>query len=325
MNIVALEPLGIPESEMITLADKLTEEGHSFIGYPDRIEDTRELINRASAADIVLLTNLPFRREVIAQCPNLKLIAVAFTGVDHIDMEYCHERGITVCNAAGYSTHAVAELVFGLAISVLRRIVPCDLATKTGKTSKGLLGFELYGKTFGIVGTGAIGLTVGKIAKAFGCRVLAYSRSRKREAVDCGIEYTELDSLLAQSDIVSLHLPLQENTRNLIHKGRLEQMKPSAILINTARGPIVDNAALAAALNNGRIAGAGIDVFETEPPIAEDHPLLKACNAVLTPHVAFATHEALRVRAEIVFTNIEQWLKGDPQNVVSWKKEGSSC
>ncbi|MNW49096.1 Glycerate dehydrogenase [compost metagenome] len=325
MNIVALEPLGIPESEVLRLAGGLTEEGHSFTSYPDRNEDTGELINRAAAADIVLLTNQPFRREVIAHCPNLKLIAVAFTGVDHVDMEYCHERGITVCNAAGYSTHAVAELVFGLAISVLRRIVPCDRATRSGGTSNGLIGFELYGKTFGIVGTGAIGLAAGKIAKAFGCRVLAYSRSRKSEAIDSGIEYTDLDSLLAQSDIVSLHLPLLENTRNLIHKERLELMKPSAILINTARGPIVDNEALAAALNNGQIAGAGIDVFETEPPLAEDHPLMSARNTVLTPHVAFATHEALRVRAEIVFANIAQWLKGDPQNVVSRKKEGTSC
>lgn len=326
MKIVALEPLGIPEAETQRLAGMLTKEGHSFTGYPDRSEAPAELIARAAAADIVLLTNLPFRREVIAQCPHLKLISVAFTGVDHVDIEYCRERDIAVCNAAGYSTRAVAELVFGLAISVLRRIVPCDRAAKAGLTNAGLTGSELYGKTFGVVGTGAIGMAVARIAKAFGCRVLAYSRTRKPEAFESGIEYTDLDGLLAQSDIVSLHVPLTEETRNLIDNERLKLLKSSAVLINTARGPIVDNAALAEALNNGRIAGAGIDVFETEPPIPAGHPLVSARNAVLTPHVAFATREALQARAEIGFANIAKWLAHNPQNVIIPKKgANTSC
>lgn len=316
MKIVALEPLGIPEEQAQRLAARLIQAGHTFTSYADRTEETAELIARAAEADVVLLTNLPFRREVIARCPQLKLISVAFTGVDHIDTEYCKEQSITVCNAAGYSTRAVAELVFGLAISVLRRITACDEAARSGRTSIGLTGGELYGKTFGIVGTGAIGLAVARIAAAFGCRVLVYSRTRRAEVIAAGAEYRELDELLAQSDIVSLHLPLTGDTRNLINRERLKLFKPSAILINTARGPIVDNAALAEALNDGRIAGAGIDVFEMEPPLPEDHPLVTARNTVLTPHVAFATREALQTRAEIGFANIVNWLDHRPQNVV---------
>lgn len=316
MNIVLLEPLGIPEAKVRELASGVEAAGHSFVYYPTRTEDNRELIERAREAHVVILSNLPFVREVIEACPSLELISVAFTGVDHVDLAACRERGIRVCNAAGYSTNAVAELVFGLAISVLRNIVPCDRETRTEGTKNGLVGFELFGKTFGIVGTGAIGLKTAAIARAFGCRVLAYSRTKKQEAVEGGIEYVELDTLLQEADIVSLHVPLNDGTRHLIDERRLSLLKSSAILINTARGPVVDNTALARALKEGRLAGAGIDVFETEPPISSSHALVDAPHTVLTPHVAFATHEALYVRAQIVFDNIHKWLQGEPENVV---------
>ncbi|MDF2937653.1 MAG: hprA [Paenibacillaceae bacterium] len=316
MHVVLLEPLGIPESRVRELAEGLEASGHSFTYYSTRTEDAEELIERAKGAQVVLISNLPLNRKVIEACPSLQLISVAFTGVDHVDLAACREREIRVCNAAGYSTHAVAELAFGLAIAVLRRLVPCDKATRTEGTKNGLVGYELYGKTFGIVGTGAIGLKTALIAKAFGCRVLAYSRSQKQEAAESGIEYTDLDTLLKESDIVSLHVPLTGETRQLIDARRLGLMKSSAVLINTARGPVVDNAALAQALHEGKLGGAGIDVFEMEPPIPSSHPLVEAPNTVLAPHVAFATHEALDTRAQIVFTNVQKWLAADPQNVV---------
>ena len=263
-----------------------------------------------------MLANQPLSAEIINGCPKLKMLSVAFTGVDHIALDACRARNILVCNAAGYSTNAVAELTFGLAISVIRNIVPCDARCRKEGTKDGLVGFELFGKTFGVVGTGAIGARVAKIAAAFGCRVLAYSRTAKQELVDAGVQYVSLDELLAQSDFVSLHVPLTDATRGLINAAAIAKMKQGAVLLNTARGPVVDSAALVEALNAGKLAGAGIDVFEGEPPIAENHPLCSAKNTVLTPHVAFASREALETRADIVFANIEKWLNGAPQNVV---------
>lgn len=317
MNIVMIEPLGVSREKIDKLAQVIINYGHEFIYYDTRTEDTKELIKRGENADIIILANLPFKKEVIENCPKLKMISVAFTGVDHIDMDVCREKEITVCNAAGYSTNAVAELVYGLAISVIRNIVPCDNATRTEKTKNGLVGTELFNKKFGVVGTGAIGLRVAEIASAFGCEVLAYSRTRRADAVEKGIKYVDLDTLLKESDIVSLHVPLNESTKNLIDEKKINLLKSSAILINTARGPVVDNTALAKALNEGKIAGAGIDVFENEPPIASIHPLINAKNTVLTPHVAFATEEALYIRAQIVFDNIDKWLQGISQNLMS--------
>ena len=159
-------------------------------------------------------------------------------------------------------------------------------------------------------------MKVAEIGRAFGCKLLAYSRTMKEEAENIGLEYVSLDELLTKSDIVTLHVPLNKHTESLINRERLSLMKEGSILINTARGPVVDSNALADALNEGRIAGAGIDVFETEPPISPDHPLLKAKNAVLTPHVAFATKEALERRAEIAFDNVVSWMEGIEKNLV---------
>lgn len=281
--------------------------------YPDRREEEEELIRRSQDADVVVLSNFPYRKNVIEKCPNLKMICVAFTGVDHVDVEYCRQRGILVCNCAGYSTVAVADLVFGMAIDLARNILPCNQAVRNQGTKNGLVGYELEGKIFGVVGLGAIGQRVARIANAFGCRVLAYNRSQK--SVD-GVEQVDLDTLLAQSDIVSLHVPLNDATRGLIGKEELAKMKPGAFLINTARGPVVDSQALYEALEKGVIAGAAVDVFETEPPIEPDHILLKAPNLIATPHVAFATQQAFEKRAVIVCDNIAGWLEGRPVNLV---------
>lgn len=316
MKIVIIEPLGVKEDKLNNILDKLDGKNCEIVKYNDRKEDAETLIERAKDADVVILTNLPFRKEVIEQCKNLKMISVAFTGVDHVDTAFCKEQGITVCNAAGYSTNGVAELTFGLAISIFRDLKISDNIVRQNKGRGALLGRELNGKKFGIIGTGAIGMRVAEIAKAFGCEILAYSRSEKEEFLNLGAKYLSLDKLMAESDIVSLHLPLNEHTKGMIGKEEISKMKESSIFINTARGPIVDSEALAEALNSDKIAGAGIDVFEVEPPIPSDHPLLNAKNAILAPHIAFATEEALLIRADIVVENIVKWLDGNPQNLI---------
>lgn len=315
MKIAILEPLGISKEKVMEAAQAVKAQGHEVVYYETKTEDTAELAERAKDAECIIIANMPFRKEVIEKCSHLKMLSVAFTGVDHVDVAYCKEKGITVCNAAGYSTNAVAELAFGLAISVLRNIPSCDRVTRKEGTKAGLVGTELFGKKFGVVGTGAIGSRTAHIAKAFGCTVLAYSRTKKAE-LDGVVEYTSLENLLKESDIVSLHVPMNEHTKGLIGEKELDLMKSSAILLNTARGPVVDSQALANALNNDKIAGAGIDVFEMEPPVPMEHPLLKAKHTVVTPHVAFASMEALYTRAVIVFDNIIKWSEGKPQNLI---------
>lgn len=317
MKIVVMEPLGVDIALIDKLAEPFRAAGHEFVYYTARETDQEKLLARVKDAEIIMLANQPLSGSIIRSCPQLKFLDVAFTGVDHVDIAAAKERGIAVSNAAGYSTNAVAELTFGLAVSVIRNIVPCDARCRSAATKDGLVGFELFGKTFGVVGTGAIGSRVAKIAMAFGCKVIAYSRSVKPELAALGVEYVSLDELLATADFVSLHVPLTQATKGLIDAAAISRMKNTAVLINTSRGPVVDSAALAAALKDGKLAGAGIDVFENEPPIAEDHPLCGAPHTVLTPHVAFASREALAKRAEIVFANITAWLGGAQQNIVN--------
>lgn len=313
MKIAILEPLGIPEETMLSMAKEAAGDKAEIVYFDSRKEDTPTLIERCADADAVVLSNFKFGRDVMEHCPKLRYICVAFTGYDHIDMEYCREKGIVVSNCSGYSTAAVADLVFGFIISLYRNLPACDKAVKNGGTKAGLMGPELEGKKFGIVGAGAIGLRVAAIAKAFGCLVYAYSRTPKNIE---GIEFVDLDTLLSTCDIVSLHVPCTPATTGLMSREKIALMKKSAILINTARGPIVDSQALADALNSGAIAGAGIDVFEKEPPINEDHPLLTAKNCIAAPHVGFASNEAMYKRAAIVCKNISAYLDSTPINVV---------
>ena len=313
MKLVLLEPLGIPQETLVSMVGQAVCGRMEIKAYDTRAEDIPTLIERSKDADAVVLSNFKYPREVMEQCPNLKMVCVAFTGVDHVDIAYCKERGITVCNCAGYSTVAVADLVFGFAVAIARNILPCNEAVRKGGTKNGLMGFELEGKKFGIIGTGAIGLRVARIANAFGCKVYAYSRTR-REAEN--IEYVDLDTLLSTCDIVSLHVPQNNETIGMINQEKLALMQPHAILINTARGPIVDSKALAEALKAGRLAGAGVDVFEMEPPVPEDHPLFGAPHLIATPHVAFASAQAMEKRAVIVCENLKAWLDGTPQNVI---------
>ncbi|MGN0671799.1 MAG: NAD(P)-dependent oxidoreductase [Anaerovoracaceae bacterium] len=312
MRIVLLEPLGIPDE---VLVEKVREAAgdNEVIYYNTRREDTETLIERSRDADAVVLSNFKFSREVMEKCPHLKYICVAFTGYDHVDMDYARERGIAVSNCAGYSTSAVADLVFGFVIDLYRNIIKCNDVVRNGGTKAGLIGPELEGKKFGIIGTGAIGSRVARIANAFGCKVYAYSRTRKNLP---DVTFTDLDTLMSTCDIISVHVPQNSETTGMISKEKIALMKNDAVLINTARGPIVDSIALAEALNNGKIAGAAVDVFETEPPIDPEHPLLNARNCIATPHIAFASVQAMYKRADIVCENIRAYLEGNPVNLV---------
>ncbi len=318
MKIVVLEDLGLPESEVREIAKPITDEGHELVLY-ERTEDVEILKGRVKDADILVIANMPLVGEVIRAAENLKYISIAFTGYDHVDLDACKEKNIKVSNAAGYSTISVPELVFGMVISFLRSIHILDKTTRDGKTKVGSTQKEIYGKKFGVIGTGAIGARVAKLALAFGAEVLAYSRTEKEELKSMGVKYVSLDELLSEADIVSIHTPLTEKTKGLINREKLALMKPTAILVNTARGPIVDTEALVEALNEGKIAGACLDVFDQEPPLPKDYPILSTQNTLLTPHIGFATEEAMVRRAHITFNeNIYNWLKGKHVNRVEF-------
>ncbi|MDO4501031.1 MAG: 2-hydroxyacid dehydrogenase [Erysipelotrichaceae bacterium] len=308
MNIALLEPIGISKEEVLKLSKPLRDAGHNFTYYENKTTDIEELIKRSIDQDVVMIANNPYPKAVIEKANRLKMIAVAFTGIDHVDEAYCKERGIEILNCAGYSDVAVSELVIGLTIELFRKVKQGDIATRNEGTSLGLIGNEIAGKTVGIIGLGHIGTKTAKLFKAFDARVIAYNRSDKAEFNELGIERVDLDTLLKESDIISLHLPNNSETKGFISKEKIELMKKSAIFINCARGPIVDNVALAEALNNERIAGAAIDVFDYEPPLAKDYPLVNAKNIILTPHVAFLTKEAMVKRAHIEFNNVISYV-----------------
>ncbi len=316
MKISILEPLAVSEEKLRSMSEYITNQGHELVIYDSISEDDRELIKRVEDTDIAIIANSPFRREVIESAKKLKMLTVAFTGVDHVDMEACRERDILVSNAAGYSTNSVAELVYGMIISLYRNLVPLDEITREGGTKSGYRQRDVKGKVLGVIGTGEIGIDVAKLGKAFGCEVLAYNRSKKQELIDLGVEYLELEELLSRSDIVSIHLPFTKETEGIIGKKELKLMGSEAILINAARGPIVNIPELTDALNKGVIAGAGIDVFDIEPPLEKDYPILSAKNTVLAPHIGFATEEAMIRRAEITFDNVDSWLNNKPKNIV---------
>lgn len=313
MKIAVLEPLGIPDADLRALLTGAAPDAE-IVTYPDRKEDEASLVERSAEADVVVVSNIKYPASVMEKNPNLKYVCVAFTGYDHVDMAYCREHGIQVSNCAGYSTVAVADLTFGLVLDVLRSIFTLNSIVRQGGTKDGLVGPELEGKRFGVIGAGAIGTRVMRIAAAFGCEVVAYSRTKKDIP---GVEFVELDELLRTSDIVSLHVPQTPETTGMIGADQIALMKPSAVLINCARGPVVDSEALAAALNEDRLAGAGIDVLETEPPFPSDHPLLSSKNTVVTPHVAFASTQAMEKRAVIVADNVASYLAGATKNLVS--------
>ena len=280
-----------------------------------------EVVERAKEAEAILTNKTAIGSEEMDQLPQLKYIGVMATGYNIIDIDAAKKRGIVVTNIPEYSTNSVAQMVFAHLLNIAQQVQKHSDAVRKGKWSSSsdfcfwespLV--ELHGKKIGIVGLGSIGKAVATIAKAFGMKVAAYSSKSQSELGE--IEKMELDSLFASCDIVSLHCPLTKETRNMVDKSRLRLMKKHAILINTGRGPLINEQDLANALNQGEIYAAGLDVLSKEPP-KEDNPLLTAKNCFITPHIAWASYEARERLMSILTQNIAAFKEGHPINNVA--------
>lgn len=289
----------------------------------DRTEPEK-IIERAKGAEILIINKTVIDRHLLdALSPELKYIGLQSTGYNVVDCEYARKLGITVCNIPAYSTNAVAQLVFAFILQITNEVTLHSNAVMEGEWctcpdfcfwKKPLT--ELDGKTIGIIGFGSIGHRVATIAEAFGMNVLAYNPRPKNKGDLKTIQFVDMDTLLAESDIITCHCPLTPQTENLINKNNIAKMKKSAILINTSRGPVVDEQALADALNHNRIMAAGLDVLKVEPA-KKDNPLLKAKNCYITPHIAWAAKETRARLLRILEENIVAYLNGKPQNVVN--------
>lgn len=283
----------------------------------------KETIERSAGAEIILTNKTIIDREIIEKLPELKYIGVLATGYNVVDTAAAHEKGIVVTNIPAYSTDSVAQMVFSLLLAITNNVEHYTADNRAGRWSRNA-DFcywdspltELAGKTFGIVGFGNIGSKVAGIALAFSMKVLALS-SKSLDALPAGVRKADdLDQLLSESDVLSLHCPLTDSTKHLINASTLAKMKPSAILINTGRGPLVDEKALAEALNCRALRGAGVDVLSCEPPTI-DNPLLYARNCYITPHLGWATFEARQRLMDIAVANVANFIKGSPTNVVN--------
>lgn len=319
MKIVVLDGHAMNPGDM-------TWEGLQALGeviiYDRSSED--QIIERAKGAEIVLTNKVSLSAHIIEALPELKYIGVMATGYNMIDMDAAKKRDIIVTNVPGYSTPSVVQLTFSLLLELCYRTQRHSDAVMQGKWSASpdfcfwdYPLTELAGKTLGVIGFGSIGQKVADVGEAFGMHILAYSRTQTDQSHRKSFRWiAEREELLAQADIVSLHCPLTPETENLISSESLSLMKPSAILINTSRGGLIDAQALAEALNEERISGAGIDVLAVEPPPA-DNPLFKAKNCLITPHIAWATKESRLRLMDVVVGNIKSFLDGQAVNVIS--------
>lgn len=288
----------------------------------ERTETEAEAIERIGDSDIVLVNKVPITENVVAACPNLKLICVQATGYNVVDCEACAKRGIPVTNVPTYGTAAVAQFTMALILEMCHRVGLHDDSVHHGDwvTSPNFCYWltpqmELAGKTLGIIGFGRIGQAVGRLAKAFGMKVIVYNRSQCEEGRQIG-EYVDLDTLFAQSDILSLHCPLFPETEKIINGENIAKMKEGAMLVNTARGGLVDEQALVDALNSGKLRYAAVDVVSQEP-IQADNPLLGTRKCIITPHMAWAPVESRQRLLNTVVENIRGFLNGKPENVVN--------
>jgi len=303
-QILILEDLGIPLVDFQKITSQ-SELNFDFISDNHISANVEGIITIKTTVD----------KQLIEKYPNLKFIAVAFTGYDCVDLSICKQKNISVFNVPAYSTNSVAELAVGLAISLLREIPTAINIVQSGKWNL-KPGLELSGKKIGILGTGEIGTTTAKYFKTFGCEILGWSRSEREEFKKYGAYTNDLIEFFSSVDIVSVHLPLNILTKSMIGEKELSSMKSSAYIINVARGPIIDKNALYNILNEEKIAGAAIDVFDQEP-LEATSPFLQLSNIILTPHIAYKTEEALIRRAKITIGNIVHFIKGEPTNVVS--------
>jgi len=318
MNIVILDGNAVNPGDLSW--DFLNRFGN--VTYYARTDCKADAIARMQGMDIVLLNKIPIKESVLEACPTVKLICALSTGYNVIDVEACKRRGVVVCNVPGYGTNAVAQFTFALLLELCHQVGAHSQSVFRGQwtNSKDFCYWftpqrELAGKTMGIIGFGAIGRTVGTIAKAFGMNVLAYSRTQYKEYESIA-RYVELDELLSQSDVISLHCPLFPETAQIINEQTITKMKDGVLLLNTSRGGLVDENALASALASGKIAGYGADVASREP-IRGDNPLLNAPNCVLTPHMAWAPLESRQRILDATEKNIEGFLNGHPVNAVN--------
>lgn len=280
------------------------------------------VLERLVGAEVAITNKVPLRVDTLRQLPRLKLIAISATGTNNVDLDYCRAHGIAVCNVSGYSTHSVAEHTFALLLALRRNILRYHADIRAGAW-QAAMHFALHshplhdldGSILGIIGLGDIGHAVARIGEAMGMKVLEAERKGAKEVRAGRAPFNEV---LAESDVITLHCPLTPETANLIGETELQRMKPSAILLNLARGGLVDEMALALALREGRIAGAGVDVLTTEPP-RDGNPLLDIAghNCVVTPHVAWASQQAMARLAEEVVRNIEAFYRGEPRNRVA--------
>ena len=281
-----------------------------------------QVVERLKGATVAITNKIPLRAEALAQLPDLKMIAVAATGYDVIDVPYCKEHGIAVANIRNYAVHTVPEHAFALILALRRNLIAYreDVQNGVWQKSDQFCFFthdigDLFGATLGIIGEGALGQGTAKIARGFGMKVLFADHAPPKME---GVEFTPFDQVLAESDVISVHCPLTPATRNLIGIEQFRKMKRNCLLINTARGGLVDEQALIQALDEGLIAGAGFDVLTTEPP-KNGHPLLdlRRPNFILTPHVAWASDGAMQFLADQLIDNIEAWAAGKPQHLVT--------
>lgn len=282
-----------------------------------------KIVERCEGCNIVITNKTPLTKETLEQLPDCKFIALLSTGYNVVAHEYAAERSIPVSNIPTYSTAAVAQLTFALLLELTNKVATHNAAVKNGEwTSCADFCFwktplqELYGKTMGIIGFGKIGQTVANIAHAFGMKTVAYTANPDKYRDAENVEFTSLDVLLEKSDVVSLHCPLTEKTQGMVNEDFLKKMKKTAYLINTSRGPVLNEKAVAEALKNGDIAGAGVDVLSTEPP-KEDNPLLGCENCIITPHIAWAGFETRERLLGVLKENIFAFLDGKPINTVN--------
>ncbi|HKG06314.1 MAG TPA: D-2-hydroxyacid dehydrogenase [Pedobacter sp.] len=282
-----------------------------------------KVVERSKGADVIFTNKTPVNAAALSDLPDLKYIGVLATGYNIVDTQMARERGITVSNVPGYGTPSVVQLTFGLLLELCLHVQRHSDAVASGRWASApdfcfwdypLV--ELTGKTMGIIGFGHIGRQVADVATAFGMKVLGSSRNRTDQAHRSNFKWAEIPELLEQSDVVSIHCPLTPETQGLINKENLQRMKSSAFLLNTSRGPVIVEEDLAEALNNGTIAGAGLDVLSVEPP-AKDNPLFGAKNCIITPHIAWATKEARARLMEITIGNLSAYKNGNPVNVVN--------
>ncbi len=281
-----------------------------------------EILERARSAEILFTNKVPLRADTLASLPGLRYIGVLATGYDIVDVESAAQRNIVVTNVPEYGTYSVAQMVFALLLELTNKVGIHDEAVRQGAWSKSqdwcfwkAPTVELMGKVMGIVGYGRIGKVVGQIALALGMQVIVTSR-RRPEALPPEVRWEPLGDLLAEADVVSLHCPLQPSTRGMINAERISRMKPSAFLVNTARGALIVEEDLANALGSGKLAGAAVDVLTAEPP-SSTNPLIAAPNCIITPHIAWATKEARARLLGAAAANLRAWLNGSRQNAVN--------